>query len=342
MVKANFSFSSGTSRAFLRVAIIGLLALFPVSILAQSVNSLNTTTPTGMAPGSPAGSFALSDFDTISPFSGRMNFRLPLLKIGGRGKAGYTITQEIEQTWVAQRMPIENSSFTPQYASYNWWTARPGYGPGIMQVRTVAQDQAVCQPPNTVLVKYKQSQTRLTFTSPDGTEYEFIDALSTGAVLTNEICSATQNYNRRGRFWITTDGSSATFITDGDVYDNQSNPNAGVMASQQGGVLPVSGFMFFRDGTEYRIDNTRVSWIRDSNGNKVKFDYNANGLVITDSLNRQVTITYGTPDIISFPGTNGVTRQIKIWHDTLDHLLRADFPLPVKTIQQLFPSLDVL
>src|SRR5262245_9538615 len=60
-------------------------------------------TPTGLAPGSPAGSYPLSGFDNINLFSGKLNFRLPLLTVGGRGTAGYTITLPIEKNWYVYR-----------------------------------------------------------------------------------------------------------------------------------------------------------------------------------------------------------------------------------------------
>ena len=143
-MKTIFSFRVLLINTALRqLAFVLLLGISPLLIFGQS-NSTDSTTPTGMALGSPAGSFALSDFDTISPFSGKMNFRLPLLKIGGRGKAGYTITQQLEQNWIAQRNPIEYSSYTPQYASYNWWSSLPGYGPGLMQQRGEASLKVDC------------------------------------------------------------------------------------------------------------------------------------------------------------------------------------------------------
>ena len=187
---------------------------------------------------------------------------------------------------------------------------------------------------------YTQSQTRLTFTSPDGTEYEFIDALNYGAILTDDRCAPNVNFNRRGKVWVTHDGAAATFIADNEIYDNQYTPNGGLL--RQTGVVPLSGVMLLRDGTKYRIDNTRVSWIRDTNGNKVTFTYDTYGAILTaqDSLNRQVTFTYGNPDIITYKGFGGAPRQIKIWHNYLPQLLRADYPLPLKTTQQLFPLLE--
>jgi hypothetical protein len=67
-----------------------------------------------------------------------------------------------------------------------------------------------------------------------------------------------------------------------------------------------------RDGTRFRIDNGTITWMRDRNGNKLNFTlrfWQRELLVITDSLNRQVTITYDIStggstyyDQISFKG----------------------------------------
>src|SRR5262245_1613217 len=49
-------------------------------------------TPLPETPGAPAGSYPLSGFDNVNLFNGHMNFQLPLMQIGGRGRAGYTMT----------------------------------------------------------------------------------------------------------------------------------------------------------------------------------------------------------------------------------------------------------
>ncbi len=339
MVNRNLSFRAIFLLFNLRkIAIITLLSASPLIALAQS--SSEGTTPAGLAPGSPAGSFALSGFDTVSPFSGKINFKLPLLQIGGRGKAGYTMTYDYNQIWQVDRMTPENSSYTYQWASPDGWTSTAGLGPGFMAVRTQAAQKVTCPLGTPQMEKWSQSQTRLTFTSSDGTEYEFLDALNSGSILTNDICNPYQNYNHRGKLWITKDGSSATFITDSDIYDNQSNPNAGQMATQTTMYAPVSGMMILRDGTKYRIDNGNVSWIRDTNGNKVTFTSTASEFIVTDSLGRQVSVTKGVePTVINYKGVGGAPRQIKIYHNSLEQLLRADFSLPLKTTQQLFPNL---
>src|SRR5437764_321695 len=57
---------------------------------AQVVKTTAGSTASGFAPGSPDGSYALSGFDNINLYNGNLNFRLPLLQVGGRGATGYT------------------------------------------------------------------------------------------------------------------------------------------------------------------------------------------------------------------------------------------------------------
>lgn len=57
-----------------------------------TTSATDGSTPAALTSGAPAGSYALSGFDNINPFNGNLNFRLPLLHIGGRGDAQYTMT----------------------------------------------------------------------------------------------------------------------------------------------------------------------------------------------------------------------------------------------------------
>src|SRR5262245_17692003 len=89
--------AGGSKLRFLREA--GLRTIFLAFILlltigralGQDRSVTDGATPAGLKPGAPAGSYVLSGFDNINPYNGNLNFSLPLLKIGGRGSAGYTI-----------------------------------------------------------------------------------------------------------------------------------------------------------------------------------------------------------------------------------------------------------
>ncbi|HWS99690.1 MAG TPA: RHS repeat-associated core domain-containing protein [Pyrinomonadaceae bacterium] len=111
-----------------------------------------------------------------------------------------------------------------------------------------------------------------------------------------------------------------------------------------------SGYLMLRDGMRYRIDDGKVTWMRDRNGNKLTFTYGAGGggrvTKIADSLNREVTFAYdvqeggdyGVCDHITFKGYGGAERKIRVSHTTLENALRTGFS--PQTPAQLFPELN--
>jgi RHS repeat-associated protein len=311
--------------------LITLLLALAINASAQqtSFDTDGTTSPT-IAPGAPAGSFALSGFERVNPFNRNLNFALPLLRVGGRGKAGYTIMLKIERKWRVEHVvrPIGCGQFGCSgverlfIPNPNWWEGiSPGYGPGVLQGRVGGTSKN--PEPNA----QGDVLTRLTFTAADGTEYELVDQASGGKPFRiNGGCSIGGCVSHsRGRFWITKDGQSATFISDTDIIESHLIE-----------MIYPSGYMILRDGTRYRIDTGQVSWIRDTNGNKVTFaDYVMGGpTTITDSLNRVVTINYGNTDTITYKGANGATRTITIGYTSLDNALRTGYS--IQTLQQLF------
>jgi RHS repeat-associated protein len=295
-------------------------------------------TPLTEQPGAPAGSYPLSGFDNVNLFNGHLSFNFPLMQIGGRGHAGYTMMLNIEQHWQVQTVAVPTCDFsgcTYPESNYRyianpiWWTGiRPGFSPGVLQGRQSGSDaffSAGCA--NTI---YNKTLTRLTFTAPDGTELELRDQQTGGQPLQGVGCFGGPS---RGKVFVSADGSSVTFISDAPISDDR-QPNPGV-------VLSPSGFLLMKDGTRYRIDSGKTSWIQDTNGNRVSFTYAGNNLVgIDDSLNRHVTIAYGNPTIISFKGANGAARTIKVHSASLSTVLRK-FPdgspeYIIKTFGQLF------
>src|SRR6266478_8704545 len=58
---------------------------------AQTTSATDGNTPLGLSPGAAAGSYPLSALDQIGLFNGNLNFKLPIMQIGGRGAAGYTM-----------------------------------------------------------------------------------------------------------------------------------------------------------------------------------------------------------------------------------------------------------
>jgi len=320
-----------------------LLASLAASVRADSTDG---KTPLALQPGTPAGSYALSDFDNINPYNGALNFQLPLLNIGGRGTAGYTMTLPIEQKWRIHTTPIylivyEEGGGPPlpepqttylHFPTANWWTGiKPGYGPGVLQGRVAQFDAQVCSDST---MRAAQTLTRFTFTAADGTEFELRDSKTNGAPASVGICDQT-GFNR-GKIFVTADGSAATFISDQDISDYIVVPSGG------NDLIYASGYLLLRDGTRYRFDNGTVSWLRDRNGNTITFTYDAfkRATTIKDSLNRQVSITYATTtvlyDEIVYKGFGGASRTVRVNYASLGDAgsLRAGYSL--QTNAQLF------
>ena len=296
-------------------------------------------TPANLAAGSPAGAYALSGFDNVNLFNGNLNFHLPLLGIGGRGSAGYTMMLALNtKTWHVKRTSFTvngeetNITYTPTRNSWQGYDA--GYGPGTLIGRRSGEGtkQPVIAPCTAQHPIYEKTLTRLSFTGSDGTEYEFVDQLTMGKPYTTQQsdCGQVDGFSR-GRVFVTTKGEAATFISDVEIRDK--NPMAFGVS-----LYNATGYMFLRDGTRYRIDNALVSWIQDRNGNRITFPtYDASHRVtqIIDSLNRQVSITYDNSaatdctlhyDEITFTGFGLATRSIKVWHQCLSSALRSDQP----------------
>ena len=301
-----------------------LLVVLPNSTSAQT-SVTDGSTPLALAPGAPAGSYALSGFDNINAYNGGLTFSLPLLHIGGRGGAGYTMVLPLETHWRVlhksndyQEIELPESNF--------WGTITPRYTAGELKGR-VGTDP-VCSSFQVV-----RTLSRLTFTTPDGTEYELRDQL-TGGQPQSYYCGGGAPYPSRGTVFVTADGTSVTFISDTTIRDDST-------------ALNPSGYLLLRDGTRYRIDMGSVTWMRDRNGNKLTFSYGFYLMTITDSLNRQVSVNYADfqttfYDQITFKGYGGTQRSIRVNYASLQSVLRTNRPGDLSTVQTkkaLFPNL---
>jgi RHS repeat-associated protein len=322
-----------------RIAVIGLLMTISLADADADTSSTDGSTPSNLTPGAPVGSYTLDGFGTVNLFNGNLDFRLPLSDIGGRGSAHGVLTMPVEIRWrTGQHTETSVTGYpvTYNWATYNWWNSIPiGYGPGNMLGRSNSP-QPGCG----------STLFRLTFTSADGTEYELHDQLTAGApgAMTppvNGYCYAQQN---RGTVFVTADGSAATFIS--DVALNDGNGIGGTP-------YRASGILLLRDGTRYRFDNGLVTWIRDRNGNRITFGYDANGRVISaiDTLNRQVTVTYDITqarpygqcdqpgyscDEITYNGFGNSARAMRVTKTTLSNALRSGST--IQSTSALFPG----
>ncbi|MGH9930407.1 MAG: hypothetical protein ACREA9_14445 [Pyrinomonadaceae bacterium] len=305
------------------------------------------STPLGLTPGSPAGSFALSGFENVNLYNGNLNFHLPLLSVGGRGGAGYTITLAIDnKSWRVKTRENEDPNVTPGVThiptNNRWANIGPGYGPGVLLGRQSGDGSASCAGRTQ---RWPLTLTRLTFIAADGTEYELRDQQTQGQPLyTSNPCA--DSPPTRGTVFVTADGSAATFISDSVIADRLSPNGPGV-------ILP-SGYLMLAEGTRYRIDNGLVSWMRDRNGNQLSFasSTNANGqslYTITDALRRQVTVTYADLvtvfyDEITYRGFAGAARTIRVHKTALSNVLRQNqgtepaSHFQIQTVRSLFPE----
>lgn len=325
-----------------------MLLLTAVSAMAQA-SATDGSTPSGLAPGAPAGSYSLSGFENVNLFNGNLNFNMPLLKIGGRGGAQIPVTLKIDSvhwrvlnesaTSGAQAFPFSQTypspiidsetGFAPVFSvEPDWWEGlRPGYGPGVLQARvTRSKDRT-------------SSLTRLIFTAPDGTEYELRDMENSGKPLTGATRS-------RGTVFVSTDGSSVTFVSSATIYDLWSDPD---------GLNPnISGYLMMADGMRYDITGGLVRTITDRNGNRLNFTYDDTNavyekrrvLTILDSLGRQVIFNYdlqdsvGKYDRIKYNGFGGSERVIKVRRAYLASALRqtrSGDSSTTKVYSELFP-----
>src|SRR5581483_1352507 len=170
----------------------------------------------------------------------------------------------------------------------------------------------------------------------------------------------------RGRVFLSTDGSGATFIADNVVYDDTVGNGDGSNKVDTGVANGYAGVLLLSDGTQFRIDNYgAVSWIRDKNGNQINYSYElyfdrSLGVYgqyvervtkITDSLNREIDIAYNVNDIapyglddqITYKGFGGAARIIRVSKTSLANALRNTQSSDVSTPQTwatLFPYLN--
>lgn len=148
-----------------KILAIVLLLVVVAGNSSADKSSTDGTTPSVITPG--AGSYPLSGLDNINLFNGTLNFSLPLMRIGGRGEAGYTMMLPIESHW---RVINKSNDFQEIYlpTDSTWYAQQPGYGPGLVLGRAVASNMTFSGLPCVPYVpsgSYR-SLTRLTFILP--------------------------------------------------------------------------------------------------------------------------------------------------------------------------------
>jgi RHS repeat-associated protein len=306
--------SGEVREAMKRIGILFVLFNVATGAFAQtSFNNLDGLTPVGLQPGSPAGSYALSDLDTINLYNGSANITIPLLQIGGRGEAGYAMVATYDAHWNATGVMSEIAPCSPLTPCPLWSFSLSGwanwdylYRPAGIAIRHLGQGMTTVYSDGVAVCHvYTSTLTRLTVGLGDGTELSLVDSASDGAPsgpLSPPSCNL--QGPSRGTTFVTTDGSAATFIADNPIYDVTFY---GSTSSTQ----TPTGTLYFRDGRQFHFANytiggltrTVIDSIQDRNGNRTTFNYTWTpppgfqyGFAVIDPLGRSTNVAIGKPD----------------------------------------------
>src|ERR1017187_9998104 len=129
------------------ILILAALRIFiPGPLMAQTtISPTDGFTPPAVAPGSPAGSYALSGFESVNLYNGNLAFHLPLLTVGGRGDAKYTmyLGAQMDRRWQFGHALDVDGNLTGYFPLTNqtpegyWWSdmGPVPYSPGILVAR---------------------------------------------------------------------------------------------------------------------------------------------------------------------------------------------------------------
>jgi hypothetical protein len=276
--------------------------LIEVSIFSQAFNG---HTPSGLESGSSLGSYQINGLDSINYYNGNLSFNLPLHNVGGRGEAGYAIMLNVESHWSMKFEPGPEGTPGEWFPEFNSWPPRQyKYMPGILLRRGTVTSGTTCPDPPAVGSVYYV--TKLTFIAGDGTATELIDTVLNGGWSTSYCTWPADGGFNRGTIFTSRDGSAMTFVSDAPIHDT---PYSNTYVGNEG----MNGWLSFRNGLRYRIEDGLVTKIRDRNGNEITLQYTSDPpwfrslIGITDSLNRRVTIEYGVND-----GSYGTVDRITI------------------------------
>src|SRR5258708_20443983 len=104
-------------------------------------------TQPGMKVGPVNGSYALSEFETINVFNGKLNAAFPLLNIGGRGEAGYVMTLAVDYAnW--QVVPHDTSNSPPVDVEERWQEVpEAGLSPAYLLRSSISATSPCTRPP---------------------------------------------------------------------------------------------------------------------------------------------------------------------------------------------------
>ena len=292
-------------------------------------------TPLALKPGTPAGSYALTDIDTINMFTGHVSVRIPLIERDGRGDAKAQIT------W-GYGSPARWQIYKSYDTNGNQIWGAGGAGSGNIDANYGGHGEITVYPVGVgtgaqnwcsegLYAWGEKTLTRFFWVEPDGTEHEMRDVLHNGQPLPSGGCWSLGPY--RGRVFVSRDGSGATFITDvavrDGVYVNWEYPSG----------TDWNGWLLLKDGRKIRISWDNNRGLRDRNGNLLKTNLGLPNPFVLDNLKRTkgggvgtssecnaIVPGYNTCSYESYKGFGGAERRIYHFWDP-DYLgTRVVFP----------------
>lgn len=302
---------SGSAKPSLASAFLALMAaLLVLRAPAAAQGSHDAGTPAESKGGTSSSStYAPDKLETVNLANGNLSISLPLVTVGGRGSAAFTLSLSYNSKVWSSSNTVEAAvkdqfgheaypAITHYYAKYDdpatYEPNRVELGGGwsinmgpAFKVRSVDIDRinpGTCtgvQSDDGAPCGYKYILTKAWLVLPDGSEVELRDSLTDGApALTLAGQSGThQRVDRyRGRVWHSTDGSFVTVVLD----EGQTMAPPGI----------VSGWVFLADGSRLRMEYGSCTKIIDRNGNFVMLrDPLTGAAVYTDQLGRQVSVS---------------------------------------------------
>lgn len=288
------------------------------------------------------GSYASAVTDGVDVFSGKLEQILPLLSIKGRGEIGQGLYLPLRNTeWNVMLTGTSESSgkkyfyYKADQTNYANNYARAGYSTlGKLEVETKFPRTAYMETPSVTEVRFTLNNGSIIHFRDVSTNGQPYEAYSRGCTVTTYHLNPEPACSR-GRTFRSIDGSNATFVADADVYDKVYMDLLGGFSSVQL-QQNVSGTLYLGNGTRMRFEGNynNVTSMTDRNGNLMKFDYvmelgYTTGFLkkITDSLNREITISYGDNtqssyfDEIIYRGFLRTERRIRINYTGIENVM---------------------
>ena len=300
-----------------------------MAIVMLSILQIATYGTPGVAEtkgGRPSGSYTLSDFDNVNLFNGNLNVSVPLLKVGGRGEAQFTIPYTIE---TRHKLGVgHNGGPGAIYTYYPELINKVIPTFGEIEDGTVTTNRLDCYGDGSD-IRPEYAVVAFNFKTADGTVYKFHPVLNNGRPLGLATCGAFPVQISAGNEFETYDGSGAKLISDYPIYHN--GDTYSMKTSSNGTAMSPKWTLLLPNGLRYRIENTSSAQIRqltDRNGNFIYFSTSVvSGIqitTITDSVGRVVTVEsgqnespYGLHTKITYKGTGGATRIIRAHGGTI-------------------------